>query len=344
MYDVAKFSHKQSHDGQLNPRVREEAMLQVQAHVVTELFDAVAATAADPKPGPALARLITSRPELGSRERSLAEDPAGGFALHRFGDARFWVRQRALRDALAERIDESVATVVPYLPPVPDERLARVTVLPVPGLSMCYGAGGGRQVFGLYEAASEDETVLFCSHTYLHEVSTLVSTGTVRAAERDPGTASALRLLILSLIRNEGIANFAVLDQVRRLHASGVPMPYFDYAPLIDDHAARARALTAARQLLGMVTDENATALLPRVTSAFKNPRLPVINLVGIHVAEAVATAHGVDRLINIDGREPYEFFQAYLESPDPLREQLFGKGMADAAVFGAAPATQAAR
>jgi putative zinc-dependent peptidase DUF5700 len=304
-------------------------MLNIDVRLNIDVYDAVKRAAADrtevAEVAAAVARTVTDTPAFGSEAGRIARSPGDWFDLAAMTDAGFWREQDALRDVIAERLPQTVATVAPYLPRVAGERVVPVLVHPVPGLTRCYGAPGGGQLFGLYAGTDPEEMLLFLSHTYYHELSATLTTPAGREAEADPSTAERFRRWLLLLIRHEGIANYAVLEPLRRLREQGCRFRYFTYAALVDNPEATARAMAACRQLLAMLDQETVDRVSRRVNAALKNPRLPVINLIGIHLAEAIARRHGVRALLDVDGREPEEFFQLYADTDDRLREDLFG-------------------
>jgi hypothetical protein len=303
-------------------------MIDLDVHVETRLFDRTEECAAGGNPDElraALGQLVSGEPEFGAEGQGIANEPEHWFPLRQMGQASFWARQRALLDYLQARMPESVMAIRPFVPPVPDDRRAVVVVDPVPGLRTCYGNGRGHQIFGLYDGAAPEEMLLFLSHTYYHELTNLIATPASRQAEAAPTTGARLRHLLMLLTRNEGIANYAVLAKLRELRSAGTEFRYFTYAPMVDDPAAVSKALGACRELLQRISDDTVTALLPRVKKAFKNPRLPIINLVGIHLADAIVRHLGEVALLDVAGREPQEFFRLYARTRDPGSEILFG-------------------
>ncbi len=283
------------------------------------------------------------RPEFGSRGHDIAADPQASFPLKRMRTEEFWAGQHDLLDYLKSHLDMSVRDVGPFLPPVPDDRPVPVTVYPVPGLTACYGSGHGRQIFGLMDGADPREMTLFCSHTYLHEVSGHINTAASERAEADPAAPGAMVHLVLLLIRNEGLANVAMLGELEPLIAEGIRLPYFDYAHLLGDEKATRYALTACRRLLEQIGPNPPAQLIPKVTAAFKNPKLPIINLVGTHLAEVIAAQQGLDALVDLADTDPQEFFARYAACDDPLAAELFGQaGEFDQVVAAARAAAQA--
>jgi hypothetical protein len=284
----------------------------------------------------ALVSAVSALPAFGSEAEFITREPNAWFALGSMGDSDFWNGQQRLLRYIETELSASIDTIKPYLPRVTGHRAVPVVVHPVPGLTTCYGAPEGGQLFGLYEGADPREMLLFLSHTYYHELSTALDTESSRQAAADPGTPGRFRHWLLLLIRNEGIANYAVLEQLRALRQEGVAFKYFKYAGLIDNPSATARAMFACQELLRMLDQRTVRQVAARVSAVLKNPRLPVINLIGIHMAEAIARRFGERALLDVDRREPQEFFRLYAESEDELGEQLLGPPGGDGhAVFG---------
>lgn len=287
---------------------------------------------------PALARAVMGRPEFGPEASHIASDPPAWFAVSRMSDAGFWSGQERLHGYLYEHLAASVDVLAPYLPAVVGVRRVPVAVHPVPGLTTCYGARHGGQLFGLYDGTDPREMLLFLSHTYFHELSSTLNTERSRQAEADPRSADRFRHWLLLLIRNEGIANYAVLGPLRQLRSAGIEFRYFRYAGLVDSRDATARAMSACRDLLSTLDDNTVRYVSRRVSTVLKNPRLPVINLIGIHMAEAIAAREGERALLDVDGLEPEEFFLRYADTGDALCAHLFGPGgSAASAVIGPA-------
>ncbi|MFN2496955.1 MAG: DUF5700 domain-containing putative Zn-dependent protease [Pseudonocardiaceae bacterium] len=318
-------------------------MLEIDVELSRAVYDTVrrAASGAAGVPGrltAALARVVMGRPEFGSQAPHIACDPQAWFAVSRMSDAAFWSGQERLYGYLDEHLAASVDVLAPYLPAVTDMRRVPIAVHPVPGLTTCYGAPHGGQLFGLYDGADPREMLLFLSHTYFHELSSTLNSERSRQAEADPRSADRFRHWLLLLIRNEGIANYAVLGPLRQLRSTGIEFRYFTYAGLVDNRDATAAAMSACRDLLSTLDDATVRHVSRRVSAVLKNTRLPVINLIGIHMAEAIAARDGERALLDVDGLEPEEFFLRYADTGDALCTHLFGPdGAAVPAVIGPA-------
>jgi hypothetical protein len=256
----------------------------------------------------------------------------------------FWAKEAVLREHLEHRAGQSAAALTPYLP-ANASRLARdLTVHLVPGFLKCYGSAEDSQIFGLRAEADPEEALLFLIHVYYHEVSSLFYTETSRRAAAGPSTAELFKHWLLLLIQNEGLANYVVLEPLIKLRDAGHPLYYFTYAGSVRDEGQTAKAMTLCRKILSSIDEDNFHALSGRIADLLKNSRLPVINLVGIHLAEAVAATFGEREMFSVAEREPQEFFRLYSETGDEFRECLFGPRLELAPLFGLEPGAARAR
>lgn len=272
-----------------------------------------------------IAAVVAEQPAFGPEAQHIIRAPQEWFAAERMTDPKFWTEQDCLRDHIVEHLTDSVEVITPFLPMTPEQRDVPVVVYPVPGMTTCYGAPDGGQLFGLYDGTDAEEMLLFLSHTYYHELSASLSSEAARAAESDPSTAERFQRWVMLLIRNEGIANYAVLEPLRRLRDRGIQFHYFKYAQLVDNLDATAKAMFAYQQLMAMLNHETVEKVSRRVSAVLKNPRLPVINLIGIHMAEAIARHFGERTLLDVDQKEPEEFFDLFAGTGDPLCAELLG-------------------
>jgi hypothetical protein len=263
----------------------------------------------------------------------VSEDPEDWFALDRMSlEDGFWPAQEELVRSLTARRDESVDVLLPYLPRDPRAEEASLSIVLTPGFHRCFGPSAGVQIFGLREAEPE-EAFLFLVHVYYHELTSLYASDWSKRCET-PTSAADLKHWLLLLVQNEGLANYAVLEPVLALRERE-PRPelaYFTYARLIGDAEATATAMQMLRRLLRELDETSWRLFQPHVAVLLKDERLPVINLVGIHLAEAIARRLGTERLL--DRREPEEFFELFAELDDPLRGALFGDDGSDLELF----------
>jgi hypothetical protein len=192
----------------------------------------------------------------------------------------------------------------------------------VPGTRLCYGLPGGGQVFGVVPGASIEEACCFLEHTFYHELSGQWASERTAASEREQRTSAMVITWILSLVRNEGVANFYCLDELSRM---GRPerWTYFTYAPLIGRVEATLTSLTKLARVLELVTQKGVADATAFVNGTLKNPDLPLINLVGIHLATTIVAIGGDSALAELCHGEPEHFLAAWLESGDPLVDAL---------------------
>jgi len=252
--------------------------------------------------------------------------------------ADFWAKQAVLRGHIEQHLAPSAAAVLPFTPDLPGEQSWGLTVHLVPGLAHCYGPREGVQVFALRAGADPAEALLFLIHVYYHELAALFYTPASRRAASSQANAELLRHWLLLLIQNEGLANHVVLPQLLQLRARGCRFTYFTYAGLVEDRTATARAMTVCRETLALLSERTFPTLHPHVFAILKNPGMPVINLIGIHLAEAIARRFGEATLLAVADREPQEFFRLYAATSDPLCPELFGPAGEAAAAFGLHP------
>jgi hypothetical protein len=267
-----------------------------------------------------------------SRSADLGQDPAftkarvdDWFNVEAMTSAAFWPEQETIRSHIESNLAASVSWIEPAFPALPRDGLLRLRALLLPGFRYCFGPAPGVQLFGLYPGAMPEEAVLFLAHTYYHEATSLFATEDTQAAEHDPTTVSRFLHWLLSLIRNEGLANFAVLDRVLALRDRGCDFRYFTYAGMIGSADAAATAMRACHELVRKLDQRTVHALRGRVSEILKNPRLPVINLVGIRMAEAIGREFGRQELLDCAIAEPQHFFALYERTGDELRAHLFG-------------------
>jgi hypothetical protein len=154
-------------------------------------------------------------------------------------------------------------------------------------------------------------------HVYYHEVSDLFAPASATPFTVVRTSASDLRRWLRLLIRNEGVGNYVVLDdllQFRRARPD-YDFKYFTYAPYIGSESHLTASIRLLNQVFAGVTDENVSHFSRNVNLLLKNKALPIINLVGIHMATAVARTHGVDALRNVFGADAEAFFELYAAS-----------------------------
>jgi hypothetical protein len=226
---------------------------------------------------------------------------------------------------LARRLPESVAHVSRFLPATPSTLRRSVTVVLVPHGDVHTSPVDGVQLFSLYPDADALEAYLFLVHVYYHEVSGLFDGPEARRYSREQRTADDFRRWIRLLIRNEGIGNHAVMADVVRFAGEhpGSELRYFTYAPLVMREGPLEQAVEVLRQVFDSVTDDNVRRYRMRVASLFKNKQLPIINLVGTHMAGLIAERLGLSALKDVYQVEADRFFDLYGEAGGPHAEAL---------------------
>lgn len=304
---------------------RRSSLFQLNVRLENRLFDSLQSVA-EAASGDvqclrqSLEKIVLTEEVFKSEQQLILQDIKSWFEVEEMvASPTFWLKQREMRAYLEQRVDESVAALCPYLPPLAIDRTMELAVYLLPGFVLCYGRAEGVQLFALRANAEPAEALLFLIHVYYHEISCLFYTETSRRAAENPKTVELFRHWLLLLIQNEGLANYAILKSLLDLRSWSEAFVYFKYASLVHDTEATIKALTVCRKIMAQLNDDNFHYLRSQISNILKNPRLPVINLVGIHLAEAIAAAFGEHVLLAAADREPQEFFRLYSETGDPL-------------------------
>lgn len=295
--------------------------------IFRDLRSALASPRDDRDAADRIAAVVADHPEFGAEGLFLSRQPGDYFALAGLRSPDVWVDHEAKMDHLTDRLTESSDLLSPYLPKITEPVSISIAVHPVPGLTTCYRTPGGGQLLGLYTGADRREMLLYLSHAYYREMTTALQTPASVQAETDPSSPERFRIALMLQIRNEGLAHYVVLRQLRALREEGVEFHYFPYARLIDDTDTVTRALATCGRLLTRLDSSNLRATGAEAARLLKDPQLPLVGVIGVHVAEAVAASHGERALLDLEHREPYDFFSLYADSDDPLRHQLIGVG-----------------
>lgn len=295
--------------------------------IFRDLRAALTSTRDDRDAADRIAAVVADHPEFGAEGLFLSRQPGDYFALAGLRSPEVWADQVAKMDYLTERLTESSSLLSPYLPKVTEPTAISIAVHPVPGLTTSYRTPDGGHLLGLYAGADRREMLLYLSHAYYRELTTALQTPASVQAETDPSSPERFRTALMLQIRNEGLAHYVVLRQLRALRDEGVDFHYFPYARLIDDTDTVTRALATCGRLLTRLDSSNLRATGAEAARLLKDPQLPLVGVIGVHVAEAVAASHGERALFALENREPDDFFSLYADSNDPLRHQLIGVG-----------------
>jgi hypothetical protein len=215
---------------------------------------------------------------------------------------------------LVSNVRRSIEHVTRWMPNFPEDISQLLTVVFLPYGKHTFSPQHGLQFFSLDPYASPIESYLFLVHIYYHELSSLNDTPNGRQCSSEQLSAEDFKTRIRLLIRNEGIGNYAVLEDLIRLRDAGSDyvMRYFTYAAKIGDPVLLQGAITILADAFAAVDDENVTQFKCGMNRIFKNESLPIINLVGIHMAESIANYYDVATLKNVYQREAREFFALY--------------------------------
>jgi hypothetical protein len=220
---------------------------------------------------------------------------------------------------------KSVEHINRWLPEVDDDISHSVTVAFLPYGNYTFSPKLSLQLFSLDPNASPIETYLFLVHVYYHELSYLNETPKGRRCSAEQLSAEDFREWIRLLIRNEGIGNYAVLDEVLQLRNthSDYSFRYFTYARKIGDPALLQGAVRILTRAFTEVDDNNVAQFANGINKIFKNEGLPIINLIGIHMAESIVKNQDAATLKNVYQKESREFFALYGESRAEFSETL---------------------
>jgi len=226
---------------------------------------------------------------------------------------------------LTSHLRTSIEHVGRWLPEVEEDISQPVTVVFLPYGKYTFGPKPGMQMFSLYPDALPEEAYLFLVHVYYHELSSINDTPNGRRCSNEQLTAEDFREWVRLLIRNEGIGNYAVLGdliQLRDTH-SEYSMRYFTYARKIGDPALLKAAVSILGQAFAGVDNDNVAQFSGGINKIFRNEALPIINLVGIHMAESVAHRYGATTLKNVYQQEARDFFALYGHTDAPFADVL---------------------
>lgn len=224
-------------------------------------------------------------------------------------------------------LQKSIEHINRWLPEVDDDISHAVTVVFLPYGNYTFSPKLRLQLFSLDPSASSIETYLFLVHVYYHELSYLNETAKGRRCSIEPSSAEDFREWVRLLIRNEGIGNYAVLEdliQFRDTH-SDYSFRYFSYAKRIGDPVLLQGAVRILTRVFAEVDDNNVAHFRDGINKIFKNDELPIINLVGIHMAESIVRNHDAATLKNVYQKEAADFFALYGETGAEFAKTLKG-------------------
>jgi hypothetical protein len=220
---------------------------------------------------------------------------------------------------------QSVEHITKWLPEVDEDISHSVTVAFLPYGRYSFSPKHRLQLFSLDPNASPIETYLFLVHVYYHELSFVNETAKGRRCSSEQLSAEDFKEWIRLLIRNEGIGNCAVLKELiefRDAH-SDYSFRYFSYARKIGDPTLLQGAVSVLAEAFTAVDDGNVVQFTSGVNKIFKNEALPIINLVGIHMAESIASHQGIAKLKDVYQRDAGNFFASYGETNAPFASVL---------------------
>jgi hypothetical protein len=253
------------------------------------------------------------------------EDLSGAFDLRLWETNNLRKRILGMANYLRRRGATALTLVTRLFPDVPTDMHHRLTVILVPAGKLSYGPRDGVQLFALEPKASAFEAYLFLAHVFYHEISALVYTDRARALARERRGAADFRAWIRLLMRNEGIANVAVVEEMRRYRdrRRGYKFHYFHHAQQIDDLEAITQAIRILIAAFHFVTDEHVVVAGQAMEDYLKRDSLSVINILGTYMGMVIEARYGADILRNVYGLEAEGFFDQYVRTGDYFASEI---------------------
>jgi hypothetical protein len=224
-------------------------------------------------------------------------------------------------------LPKSIQHINQWLPEVEDDVSHTVTVAFLPLGNYTFSPKLSLQLFSLDPSASPIETYLFLVHVYYHELSYLNETAKGRRCSLEQSSAEDFREWVRLLIRNEGIGNYAVLEDLIQFRDTypDYSFRYFSYAKKIGDPVLLQGAVRILTRVFTAVDDNNVAQFRNGINKIFKNEGLPIINLIGIHMAESIVKHHDSATLKNVYQKEAGDFFGLYGETGAEFAKTLKG-------------------
>jgi len=226
---------------------------------------------------------------------------------------------------LTTHLHRSVEHITAWLPDVSEIIVHPLTVILLPFGRYTFGPKEGLQFFSLDSGAAPLEAYLFLVHVYYHELSCINDTLDGRRYSQQQLTAEDFQKWIKLLIRNEGIGNYAILPELITLMEDNpdYQLRYFSYARQLGIDAALEAAVRILTYALGEVNDVNVAQFVGGINRIFRQERLSILNLVGVHMAQSIASRFGTGTLKNVYKREADEFFDLYKRTNARFAEVL---------------------
>lgn len=219
----------------------------------------------------------------------------------------------------------SIKKIQTVFPDVPTEMKHAVHILFMPCGTLSCALQDGIQLFALDPLADPLEANLFLTHVYYHEISSLNYSDAASHYSKSQDTAEELKSWIRLLIRNEGIANFAILKDVSStlMAKRYYRFRYFYYARQLKNHKALRLCVDFLRLMFNRVADRDVAYMKVKINSLLKSKDLSVINILGTHMACCIVRQHGLSALRNVYRKEPEDFFMLYDQCGDTLSKTV---------------------
>ncbi len=236
------------------------------------------------------------------------------------GDIKNDIEQfKKIKSYIVDQKLHSVRNIEKFFPEIEDTIEHDLNVVLLPYGKINFGIEEGTQIFSLSPEAHEVETNLFLTHVFYHEISSINNTERADEVERDIGNLSNYKYLIQLLIRNEGIGNYAILKDLMEFHNENrsYNFKYFTYANKINDDFYIKKSFELLYKLFSFVDEENFNQFLPTLNQSLKDKGMPLINVIGIYMAQRIAAYYGEDVLKNIYKVESTKFFELFISTDD---------------------------
>lgn len=226
---------------------------------------------------------------------------------------------------LRANLQKSVQHISRWLPEIHEDITQSLTVVLLPYGQYTFSPKTGLQVFSLDPYADPLETYLFLVHVYYHELSSISDTCNGRRYSHRQSTSEDFKNWIKLLIRNEGLGNYAILPELVEFMEGhkGYQERYFSFARQIRDELVLKAAVHILTYAFKEVDDQNVTQFACGINKIFRQDRLSVLNLVGIHMAQSIASHYGNAILKNVHQRDAQEFFTLFGQTRSQFAEVL---------------------
>lgn len=223
---------------------------------------------------------------------------------------------------LQDNLHDAVAHITEYFPSTSEhiDHTLRVVLLPFGNFN--YGPRPGVQVFSVLPKANPFEAYLFLIHIFYHEVCFLFETTGGREAQANPKDLENYKYCLRLLVRNEGIANYAVLEALKELLSNiddDYEFCYFIYARSLQSPAFVEGCFRVLYDTFDDLNDQNFLSNIRKVDSIVTSKELSLINILGTYATTKIAEVHGLRAATDVFRKDPDVFFGLFMRTGDPM-------------------------